>query len=92
MRLLLLLIAGKFLQAKTVKKPCEKNYDLMENEETNINIHLKETISRLRHLHRIQESEGRDELSWDGLRPGSSFPCHEDEINFKILGRPTYKN
>ena len=66
MRLLLLLIAGKFLQAKTVKKPCEKNYDLMENEETSINIHLKEKISRFRHLCRIQESERRNKLSWDG--------------------------
>ena len=38
---LLLLIAG-YAQAKTVKKTCEKNFDLIENEETNINIHLKE--------------------------------------------------
>ena len=45
MRLLFLLIAGN-LQAKTVKKPCEKNYDLMENEETSINIFLKEKIRR----------------------------------------------
>ena len=50
MRLLLLLIAGNLL-AKTTKKPCEKNYDLLENEETSINIHLKEKISRFRHLH-----------------------------------------
>ena len=57
MRLLLLLIAGNLL-AKTTKKPCEKNYDLMANEETSISIHLKEKISRFRHLHiKIRSSE-----------------------------------
>lgn len=64
MRLLLLLIAGKFLHAKTVKKPCEKNYDLMENEETSVNIHLKEKISRLRHLCGIGYAESRSPREW----------------------------
>ena len=41
MRLLFLLIAT-YAQTKTAKKTCEKNYELTENEETNVNIHLKE--------------------------------------------------
>ena len=42
MRFWFLLLIADYAQAKTVKKSCEKNFDLVENEETNVNIHLKE--------------------------------------------------
>ena len=65
MRFWFLLLIADYAHAKTVKKSCEKNFDLVENEETNVNIHLKEKRF-LDFLHQTRRP-GPGSTSWSSV-------------------------